>query len=84
MAAGNSRNTPRGVVEAESFQIKQEDTMQYTIETMTHEQKVEALRRELSNLRAELRKTKGSFKRSIIQDEIRGVCRELARLDNSF
>lgn len=51
---------------------------------MSREERIEALRQELSNLRAELRKTKGSYKRATIQDEIRAVARELAQLEDSF
>ena len=47
----------------------------------TREKRIIALRQELSNLKAELRKTKGSFKRATIQSEIRAVARELARLE---
>ena len=47
---------------------------------MNREQRIAALRRELANLKAELRKTKGQFKRATIQDEIKAVCRELVRL----
>lgn len=51
---------------------------------MSREERIAALRRELSNLRAELRKTRGSYKHSTIQDEIRAIARELAQLENSF
>ena len=51
---------------------------------MSREECIAALRQELSNLKAELRKTRGSYKRSTIQDEIRAVARELAQLENSF
>ena len=50
----------------------------------THAEKAAALRRELSNLKAELQKTKGSFMRATIQDEIRSVCRQLAQLEDRF
>ena len=53
-------------------------------DNMSREERIEALRQELSNLRAELRKTKGSYKRATIQDEIRAVARELAQLEDSF
>ena len=60
-----------------SFEIK-EDVMQKTI---SREQRIAVLRRELSALKAELRKTKGQYKRATIQGEIRAVCRELVRLE---
>ena len=47
---------------------------------MNREQRIAALRRELANLKVELHKTKGQFKRATIQNEIRAVCRELVRL----
>ena len=50
---------------------------------ISKEKRIEALRLELSNLKAELRKTKGSYKRATIQNEIRAVCRELARLEGN-
>lgn len=43
---------------------------------MSREERIAALRKELSNLKAELRKTRGQYKRAVIQDEIRAVCRE--------
>ena len=46
---------------------------------MSREKRIEELRQELSNLKAELRKTRGQYKRATIQDEIRAVCRELVR-----
>ena len=49
---------------------------------ISKEKRIEALRLELSNLKAELRKTKGRYKRAILQDEIRAICRELIRLEN--
>lgn len=55
--------------------------MYQPLNPMTHEQKVKAKRQELSNLKAELRKTRGQYKRAVIQDEIRAVCRELVRLE---
>ena len=51
---------------------------------MSREERIAALRQELSNLKAELRKTRGQYKRATIQDEIRAVARELAQLENSF
>ena len=56
--------------------------MNTSISIMPRKKRAESLRRELSNLKAELRKAKGGFKRAIIQDEIRSVCRELARLED--
>ena len=50
----------------------------------TREERITALRQELSNLQAELRKAKGGFKRSVIQDEIRSVCRQLAQLESRY
>ena len=50
---------------------------------MSREKRIEALRRELSNLKEELRKARGRYKRATIQDEIRAVCRELARLQEN-
>jgi len=50
-------------------------------DTMSREERIAALRKELSNLKAELRKTRGQYKRAVIQDEIRAVCRELVRLE---
>ena len=50
---------------------------------MTREQRVEKLRRELSNLKAELRKTKGDYKRSILQSEIRAVAHQLVAMRDS-
>ena len=47
---------------------------------MSREERIAALQQELSNLKAELRKTRGQFKRATIQDEIRTVCRELILL----
>ena len=49
---------------------------------MTREQRLAALRKELANLKAELAKAHGSYKRSVIQDEIRSVCKELIRLED--
>ena len=49
---------------------------------MNREKRIEALRRELSNLKEELRKARGGYKRATIQDEIRAVCRELVRLQD--
>ena len=49
--------------------------------TITREQRIAALRQELLNLKAELRKTRGQYKRAVIQDEIRAVCREFVRLE---
>lgn len=49
---------------------------------MNREKRIEALRRELSNLKEELRKARGQYKRATIQDEIRAVCRELVRLQD--
>ena len=50
---------------------------------MSREERINALRQELSNLKAELRKTRGQYKRAIIQEEIRAVSRELVRLEES-
>ncbi len=50
---------------------------------MSREERIKALRQELSNLKAELRKTRGQYKRATIQDEIRAVCKELIRLEES-
>ena len=51
---------------------------------MSREERIEALRRELLNLRAELCKTRGSYKRATIQDEIRAVCHKLVRLQEGL
>ena len=48
---------------------------------MSREKRIEALQRELANLKAELRKTRGQYKRATIQEEIRAVSRELVRLE---
>ena len=53
------------------------------MQTMTREQRIAALKQEISNLKAELKKTRGGFKRATIQDEIREVSRELARLEEN-
>lgn len=50
---------------------------------MSREERIKALRQELSNLKAELRRTRGQYKRATIQDEIRAVCREIARLEEA-
>ena len=50
---------------------------------MNREERITALRQELSNLKAELRRTRGQYKRATIQDEIRAVCREIARLEEA-
>ncbi len=50
---------------------------------MSREERIKALRQELSNLKAELHKTRGQYKRATIQDEIRAVCKELIRLEGS-
>ena len=50
---------------------------------MSREERIEELRQELSNLKAELRKTRGQYKRATIQEEIRAVSRELVRLEES-
>ena len=50
---------------------------------MSREERIKALRQELSNLKAELRKTRCQYKRATIQDEIRAVCKELVRLEES-
>ena len=50
---------------------------------MSREERINALRQELSNLKAELQKTRGQYKRAIIQEEIRAVSRELVRLEES-
>ena len=49
---------------------------------MNREKHIEALRQELSNLKEELRKARGQYRRATIRDEIRAVCRELARLQD--
>ncbi len=49
--------------------------------TYTREEHIAALRRELSNLREELRKARGGYKRATLQDEIRAVARKLTRLE---
>ena len=50
---------------------------------MSREERIRALRQELSNLKADLRKTRGQYKRATIQEEIRAVSRELVRLEES-
>ena len=50
---------------------------------MSREERINAVRQELSNLKAELRKTRGQYKRATIQEEIRAVSRELVRLEES-
>ena len=50
---------------------------------MSREERIRALRQELSNLKAELRKTRGQYRRATIQEEIRAVSRELVRLEES-
>ena len=50
---------------------------------MSREERIRALQQELSNLKAELRKTRGQYKRATIQEEIRAVSRELVRLEES-
>ena len=50
---------------------------------MSRKERINALRQELSNLKAELRKTRGQYKRATIQEEIRAVSRELVRLEES-
>ena len=47
---------------------------------MTHEERIKALQQELLALKAELRKAKGAYKRAVLMEEIRSVCRKLARL----
>ncbi len=47
---------------------------------LTREQRIEALKKELSNLQAELKKARGGFKRSILMDEIRSVIHRLEQL----
>ena len=47
---------------------------------MSREKRIEALRRELSNLKEELRKARGQYKQATIREEIRAVSRELVRL----
>ena len=49
--------------------------------TMTREDRIRALRQELLNLKAELRKARGNYMRSTIRNEIQAVCRELVRLE---
>ena len=51
---------------------------------MSREERIKALRQELSNLKAELQKTRGQYKRATIREEIRSVCRELAQIEDSF
>ena len=50
---------------------------------MTHEERIRSLQQELLALKAELRKTKGAYKRAVLMEEIRAVCRELARLQEN-
>ena len=50
---------------------------------MSKEERMAVLRQELSHLRAELRRTRGQYKRATIRDEIRAVCQELVRLEES-
>ena len=47
---------------------------------LTREEKIEALKRELENLKAELKKARTPFQRSVLIDEMRAVSRQLARL----
>ena len=47
---------------------------------MNREQRIAAMRRELENLKAELRKARGAYQRATIQSEILAIARELARL----
>ena len=47
---------------------------------MSREERIKALRQELSNLKAELRKAKGEYKRSVLMNEIRAVARQLESL----
>ena len=49
---------------------------------MNREKRIEALRRELANLKAELRKARGAYRRATLLEEARAVARELARLEN--
>lgn len=48
----------------------------------TRKERIEALRRELADLKEELRKARGGFKRLTLQDEIRATARELTRLES--
>lgn len=47
---------------------------------LTREQREKNLKRELSNLKAELRKAKGEYKRYVLMNEIRAVARQLESL----
>ncbi|MBQ3762838.1 MAG: hypothetical protein II875_12620 [Clostridia bacterium] len=49
-------------------------------ETVDREERRKALLRELSKLKAELRKTKGAYKRAVIISEIRNICGQIERL----
>ena len=51
---------------------------------MPQEECLKALQKELFALRAELRKAKGAYKRAVLMDEIRSVCRMLARLQEKL
>lgn len=66
-APGKGRNALRSI------------TISKEVFIMSREKRIEALRQELSSLKAELRKARGQYKRATIQDEIRAVCRELVR-----
>ena len=48
---------------------------------MSREERIKALRQELSNLKAELQKTRCQYKRATIREEIRALSRELVRLE---
>ena len=51
---------------------------------LTREQREKNLKRELSNLKAELRKANGDYKRSVLMNEIRAVVRQLENLRESI
>ncbi len=48
----------------------------------TRRQHIDALRQELANLKAELKKARTPFMRKVILDEIRAVARQLEQLLN--
>ena len=63
-----------------SFEIKERGIPMQ----LTREQREKNLKRELSNLKAELRKAKGDYKRSVLMNEIRAVVRQLENLRESI
>jgi len=48
----------------------------------TPEQRLEALRKELAKLKEELKKTRSTNRRAILYEEMRGVCREIEKLQH--